>query len=391
MLISGASVAGPTLAYWLARRGFEPTVVEVAPALRGGGYAVDFRSSAHLAVLDRTGILDDLRALATGGTTWTFVDDAGNPLAALPPEFTGGDLEVARGDLARVLYERTRDTTEYVFGDSIATLTDTTASDHADACVQVEFESGTKRTFDLVIGADGLHSNTRELAFGPEKDYLTHLGYHVAGWMVPHHIGVPEARIAHNVAGKLIGVLDSRRGPTADVFAFFAAGPLDHDRRDVAGQKRIVADVFADVGWVAPTLIEALADAPELYFDAIARVDVPRWSAGRVALVGDAAYGATLGGMGTGSAVIGAYVLAGELAAAGGNHVVAFDRYERAVRDFVTECQKGGEDTGAFLAPATADAVAVRNVMLGDPAVLAHLLAEGEARAAGITLPDYPG
>src|SRR5437867_1154402 len=167
VLISGASVAGPALAYWLGRYGFNPTVVEVAPALRGGGYAVDFRGPTHMTVLDRMGVLDELRRRQTGGSPMRFVDEAGRELLHLPGEFAGGDLEVLRSDLSRVLYEHSRDTTEYVFGDSITSLTETPGGVH------VTFERGAPRTFDLVIGADGLHSNVRRLAFGPEDRYVT--------------------------------------------------------------------------------------------------------------------------------------------------------------------------------------------------------------------------
>jgi 2-polyprenyl-6-methoxyphenol hydroxylase-like FAD-dependent oxidoreductase len=140
VLISGASVAGPALAYWLGRHGFNPTVVEVAPALRGGGYAVDFRGPAHLQVLERMGVLEELRRLQTGGSPLRFVDETGRTLLHLPGEFAGGDVEVLRTDLSRVLYEHSRDTTEYRFGDAIAAMTQTPGG------VEVTFERGAERT-----------------------------------------------------------------------------------------------------------------------------------------------------------------------------------------------------------------------------------------------------
>jgi 2-polyprenyl-6-methoxyphenol hydroxylase-like FAD-dependent oxidoreductase len=197
VLISGASVAGPALAYWLGRYGFSPTVVEVAPALRGGGYAVDFRGPAHLTVLERMGVLEELRRLQTGGSPLRFVDETGRQLLYLPGAFAGGDVEILRTDLSRVLYQHSSDTTEYLFGDSIAAMTQT-----ADG-VQVTFERGGERTFDLVIGADGLHSNVRRLTFGPESGSVSFLGYYLAGWEVPNYLDLGPGSLMYNVPGEL--------------------------------------------------------------------------------------------------------------------------------------------------------------------------------------------
>src|SRR3954447_12134980 len=174
VLISGASIAGPALAYWLGRYGFQPTVVEVAPALRSGGNAVDFRGPLHLGVLAAMGVLDELRAVQTGGTAMRFVDEHGGTLMQWPAGLAGGDLEVLRGDLARILCAAGADTTEYLFGDRITALAETPAG------VDVTFAGGRQRTFDLVVGADGVHSAVRRLTFGDEGRFVRHLGYYVA-------------------------------------------------------------------------------------------------------------------------------------------------------------------------------------------------------------------
>src|SRR4051812_48320049 len=153
VLVSGASIAGPSIAYWLARYGARVTVVERAPELRGGGQAVDFKGETHRTVLTRMGILDDVRRLQTGGLDQAVVDSEGRTRAVIPGEFTGGEIEIRRGDLAKLLYERTRDSCEYVFGDSVSSLTENGNGVH------VTFEKGAPRTFDLVVGADGIHSN----------------------------------------------------------------------------------------------------------------------------------------------------------------------------------------------------------------------------------------
>ena len=384
ILISGASIAGPALAYWLGRYGHEVTVVELAPALRKGGYAVDFRGGANKVVLERMGVLDELRARQTGGTAMRFIAEDGRQLMRLPPEFAGGELEVLRSDLSEVLYDHSRDQAEYIFGDSIASL-----EQHAGG-VDVTFESGAARTFELVIGADGLHSVVRRLAFGPEQDFISHLGYYIAGWDLPNDFGVERDGLLYNVPGRLASVgMDHRDPRKAGAMFIFASPTLTYDRRNPEQQKEILRSAFAGLGWKVPALLEGLDDCSELYFDSISRVDASRWSEGRVALVGDAGYGATVGGMGTGTAIVAAYVLAGELAAAGGNHVAAFAAYESQLRKPVQVCQAGGNRTGKFLAPKTRFGIAARNRLLGTPFLLNQMLRLGEKISSDFVIRDY--
>ncbi|MFF2808595.1 FAD-dependent monooxygenase [Streptomyces sp. NPDC058000] len=395
MLISGASIAGPALAYWLARYGFRPTVVEVAPALRGGGFAVDFRGAAHLEVLQRMGVLDKIRQRRTAGSPMTFIDAQGEQVAAMPPEFAGGDVEILRSELSRILYDHTRPphapSAEYLFGDSPTSLTES-----ADG-VHVTFEHAEPRTFDLVIGADGLHSTVRRLAFGPEDQFVSHLGYYVAGWDLPITAAPDLAAraVGYNEPGRLatVGRVPRRADdPTygGETFCVFASERLSHDRRDPQAQRKALTQAYEGAGWRTTELIGTVWDADDLYFDSISRVDIPTWSTGRIALLGDAAYGATVGGMGTGSAIVGAYVLAGELATAAGDHRQAFTRYEEKLRPYVTRCQEGGRGAGEFLAPLTQEALTARNAALNDPATLTAILQEGHEISADISLDDYP-
>jgi 2-polyprenyl-6-methoxyphenol hydroxylase-like FAD-dependent oxidoreductase len=375
VLISGAGIAGPALAYWLGRYGFHPTVVEIAPGLREGGSAVDFRGPTHLGLLARMGVLDDLRRVQTGGTAMRFVDARGRTLMELPASFAGGEIEVRRGDLTRVLYEHTRQSTEYLFGESVSGLTETPDGVH------VRFASGAARVFDLVVGADGVHSTVRRLAFGPESGFVRHLGYYVATWPVP---GTRDRdSLIYNVPGKMASI----GGDGACVM--FAAPPLDYDRRDLDQQRDLIMRRFAGLGWEVPRLLAALRDAPDFYFDAICRVDITPWWRGRVALVGDAACGATIGGMGTGTAIVAAYALAGELATAQGAHTVGYSRYEGLIGDFARRCQKGGDTTGRFLAPRRAWAARLRNGLLNRRPVLDLMLRMAQDRTTDIALPDY--
>lgn len=393
VLISGASIAGPALAHWLGRHGFRPTVVELAPALRPGGRAVDFRGETHLTVLERMGILDELRRAQTGGTTMTFVDADGRELLHLPASFAGGDIEVLRGDLARILCASSLPATEYVFGDSVTGLSETPTG------VDVTFRHAPPRTFDLVIGADGLHSTVRRLAFGPEHRYVRHLGYYAATWSLPHDPALPpvttetphtSATIGLNTPGRLAGIGASPSDPTrAHAFFLFASPELRYDRNDPLAQKALVKEAFDGLPWRVPHLLDSLDAAEDLYFDSISRADVGTWSTtgGRIALVGDAACGATIGGMGTGTALVAAYVLATELARSPEDPRSAFTRYEFLVRPYAERCQKGGDRTGPFLAPATAFGLRVRNTLLSRRRCLEWMLRQGQ-RATALPLPS---
>nr|BFE87694.1 FAD-dependent monooxygenase [Planobispora longispora] len=321
VLISGAGIAGPALAHWLSRYGFAVTVVERAPALREGGQAVDFRGAAHMGMLRRMGVLADIRRLRTTPGPLTVVDGAGTPLVSLPPEFTGGEVEILRGDLSRLLYERTRDDVEYVFGDSIVSMDETAAG------VDVAFDRGAPRRFDLVIGADGLHSTVRGLTFGPEERFVHPSGYHVAIFTTDDDPGLGPGSLMYTEPGRAVAA--GGQGGRTDVMCVFSAELPAYDHRDVARHREILAGAYEGMGWLAPRLMTAVWEADDLYFDSIAMVRMDRFTGGRVALLGDAGYGATCGGMGAGMAMISSYVLAGELAEAGGDHRSAFPATRR--------------------------------------------------------------
>src|SRR6201996_7620694 len=383
VLISGASIAGPALAYWLNRYGFGVTVVEKGPALRPGGQAVDFKGRTHRPVLERMGIWDEIEQRQTGRHDTVYLDAAGRELAVITGEFTGGDVEILRGDLAAIMYERTAAGCEYRFGDSITALTET-----ADG-IRAEFEHGATQTFDLVVGADGIHSRVRRLVFGPERDYVHHLGYYYCvagapGW--GHDTGRRERLTAR--AWSAPGRMAARGGSKGSHQYIFASPELDYDRGDVAAQQRLIAEKFADLGGEVPSMLAELGGLDGFYLDAIAQVEMKgRYTAGRVALVGDAGYGNTLGGFGTGLAVVGAYVLAGELAMAGGDHTIAFARYDEIMRRYAKIA--GNSNAGRFMAPKTAWGIRARNWFLGSR-WFPLMMKFGDRAANDIDLADYP-
>ncbi|MFC6887170.1 MULTISPECIES: FAD-dependent monooxygenase [Actinomadura] len=347
VLISGASVAGPALAYWLVRHGCAVTVVERAVVLREGGYAVDFRGDAHLGVLRRMGVLGEIEAARTRMGAMVTVDRDGRERWTMPEDLFAGDVEILRGDLVRILYEASRDGAEYVFGDSV------TALEEDPDGVRVTFEHGPPRRYDLVIGADGYHSNVRSLAFGPEHRYATHLGLYNAVFTTDNHLKLDHSGLGYSERGRLVAIYSARGNTEAKAMFYFASPPLDDEgRRDPERQKKILAERFAGHGWETERLLAAMADAPDFYFDAVGQIHVDGWSRGRVALLGDAAAcPSSLSGMGTGLAVVGAYVLAGEIAASPKDHRAAFARYEAVMRPYAERCQKQGKGAAKFIAP----------------------------------------
>ncbi|MBE1500247.1 2-polyprenyl-6-methoxyphenol hydroxylase-like FAD-dependent oxidoreductase [Amycolatopsis lexingtonensis] len=343
ILISGAGVAGSTLAWFLARDGWSVTVVERAPGPRTGGQAIDVRGAA-LDVVDEMGLGDRMRALRTRMRGMSMVDGQGQELFR-SEEYTyssgrldNDDFEVLRDDVVAILHEAAD--VEYVFGDAITALTEEAHG------VRVEFEHGGFRTFDLVVGADGLHSAVRRLAFGPEEEFVRHLGQYLAIFPAPNFLGLEDWQVwfRHDHTG---GVAYPVRDNTElRVTLGFGSEPLP--RMSVPEQKRLIAERLGGVGWEVPKLLEAMAAADVFYFDAMAQIELDRWSSGRIALVGDAGYCASaLSGQGTSLALVGAYVLAQELGRAG--HEEAFAAYERRMRPFValnqalaTENPEGG-------------------------------------------------
>lgn len=376
VLISGASIAGPALAYWLDRYGATVTVVERAPALRPGGQAVDFKGATHLAVLSKMGILDEVRRRQTGGRDQTIINAAGKEQAVIPGEFTGGDIEIRRGDLAELLHERTEKTCEYVFGDTITSLTETANGVH------VTFANSAPRTFDIVVGADGIHSNVRRLAFGPEADYVQHLGHYYCLADLGDR-DVPRETVMYNEPGRMVSI----GGVKAPAFFVFASEQLQYDRYDADEQKQLLMAAYQGGKWRIPELMARVPEATDVYLDSISRVNVDHYASGRIVLLGDAAYGNTLAGFGTGLAVVGAYVLAGELLKAGGDHTVAFARYEELLRGYGKGPEKA--NAGPFLAPPSRLRIRLRNWTFKSKFLLKMMLKLTDDLATAIDLDDY--
>ncbi|MFF0537926.1 FAD-dependent monooxygenase [Streptomyces coelicoflavus] len=361
-LVSGAAIAGPALAYWLNRHGYAVTVVEKARTIRSGGYPIDVRGAA-LDVVERMGILPQLRDAHVDLRRLTFLDADGGEVASLHPHAvtggaTGRDLEIRRGDLTDALYMAVRDDVEFLFDDSVDTLHQ---SGHG---VDVTFRGGGSRTFDLVLGADGMHSRTRETVFGPEERFRRYLGHCFAVFTMPNTYGLSHETVMWNTPGRTAALYAVGDDDEVHAFLNFARPEPPQDAfGDPQAQRDLVAQVFADAGWKVPDILTALDDADDLFFDAVSQIRMPRWSSGRVALVGDAAHAPSfLTGQGTSLALVGAYHLAGALA--DGDHEAGFAAYERGARDLVTRTQDRVGEGGGTLFPTTQEALERRNERL---------------------------
>ncbi|MFD8321101.1 FAD-dependent monooxygenase [Kitasatospora purpeofusca] len=351
VLISGAGIAGTALAHWLDRYGFRVTVVERAPSLRGGGQPVDIRGNA-LEVVDRMGLLAEVAARRTGLRGMSVVDGDGRELSRTTERTASGgpvdgpDVEILRDELAELIAGVAGSGVEYRFDDSIDTLVQ-----YGDG-VQVRFRDGEERSFDLVVGADGLHSNTRRLVFGPEEEYLHPIGMYVAGWSVPNHLGLDRWEVVHrpgDSSERMCMVMTVRDNAELRVFVGFGSDePVGRMLpRDPAQQRRLVAEVAADLRWEVPRFLAALDDTEVFHYDVVAQIKMDRWSNDRVALLGDAGYCCSpLTGQGTSVALTAAYVLAGELHRADGDHRAAYPAYERRLREHVAANQAILELTG---------------------------------------------
>ena len=392
VLVSGAGIAGIALAFWLSRNDFTVTLVERAPAVRLGGYKVDIRGAA-VRVIERMEMLDAVRAMRTEVRSGSVVSAAGKKVASMDGDTFGGrkygDAEVLRGDLQQLLYSRTQEGVTYLFEDSIASL------DHSAGGVQVTFASGRAETFDLVVGADGMRSTTRELAFGPDEQFVHDMGYYISVFSVPNHLELDREELTYISPGRTALTYSTAREAGAKAMFLFSSEPLSYDFRDRAEQERLLAAAYDGEGWEVPQLLEHISDSPDFTFDSLSQVHMDRWADGRIALLGDAAYCASAAsGQGTSLALVGAYVLAAELVDASGDHAAAFNAYEQRMRPFVQENQALGPANIKRMVVGTKRQVGFSMAMLrlmsrvpGKDRMLAKVTEPISKAAATITLP----
>lgn len=399
VLISGAGIAGPTLAYWLLQYGFEPTIVEASPALRTGGYIIDFWG-AGFDIAEKMGLLPEIGRAGYKLRELRVVNERGRRIAGFPVSVffrmtKGRYASLPRSDLAAFIFHKIDHRAETIFGDTIEYV------DQKPECVSVTFQRAGTRDFDLVIGADGLHSRVRELVFGPESKFEKYLGYKAAGFQVEGYTPREElVYVMYTQVGRQVGRFTMRDDRTFFLFTFADADPAVPS--DAASQKALLRGRFGDGGWECPQILDAMDRSHDLYLDRVSQIHmspaggVPAksrnvWSRGRVSLLGDAAFCVSLlAGQGSALAMVAAYILAGELHRAKGDYAEAFARYENLFGPFLQRKQKAALRFAGSFAPKSKFSLFRRNRifdLLAIPGIAD--LAIGRDLADKIALPDY--
>jgi len=390
VLISGLGVAGPTLAFWLRAAGFPPTLVEQTPTIRSGGYVIDFWGLGY-DIAERMGLRDEIDRVGYDIREMRIVNERGKRITGFGTsaflELTGGRyVTIARSTLSLLLFDKVKDKAEIIFGDEIHSL-----REHED-CVEVQLEHGGQRRFDLVVGADGLHSKVRRLVFGSQDRFEKRLGFIVAAFEATGYRPRDEdVYVVYNDPGHMLGRVTLRNDRALFLFVFAVDVAALATLPDLPGQKAMLRARFGHKAWECRQILDALDRTDDLYFDRVSQIRMPRWSQGRIALLGDAAYCVSLvAGQGSGLAMTGAYVLAGELARASGHHVEGFGNYENVLRAFIDAKQRGAERFGAFV-PKTRWGLCLRNQVIRAAAIpgIARLTF-GRDIVDKLRLPDYP-
>jgi 2-polyprenyl-6-methoxyphenol hydroxylase-like FAD-dependent oxidoreductase len=369
ILISGAGIAGPTLAVWLQAANFQPVLLEKAPSPRTGGYVIDFWGLGY-DIAERMGLLPEINRLGYHMRELRIVDTRGKAVSGfgtrIISELTGGRfITVARSDLARLLLEHIGASTEVIFGDEIVGLQQDASG------VRVAFRRGSPRRFDLVIGADGLHSAVRRIAFGPDVTFEKDLGYVAAAFEVTgYRPRDEETYVLYAQPGRMVGRFALHNERTLFLFVLTAEQTVKQATLELSAQKQFLRDRFAADAWELPQILRALTDSTDLYFDRVSQIRMERWSSDRVALLGDAAACISLtGGQGSALAIIAAYILAGELARSASDYRSAFCAYENRLRTFIAAKQRGAERFAAAFAPKTPAGLWFRNAVLRAAAI----------------------
>jgi 2-polyprenyl-6-methoxyphenol hydroxylase-like FAD-dependent oxidoreductase len=390
VLISGAGIGGPAVAFWLRAAGFEPTLIERNPRPRTDGYVIDFWGPGY-DIAERMGLTRELDRIGYHMREMRIVGDRGERVSGFGinvlNELTGGRfVTLRRSDLSRLLVEKIKDQGEVIFGDEIVDL-----EESADG-VRVQFKHARDRHFDLVIGADGLHSKVRRLVFGAQNQFEKYLGYLIAAFEVRGYRPRDEdIYVTYNTPGRMLGrvALDDDR--TLFLFVFAADSEKLRVVPTPAAQKALLRERFGDGKWECRRILAELDHAEDLYFDRVSQIKMETWSRGRVALVGDAAFCVSLmAGQGSALAMTAAYVLAGELAKAAGRYDLAFARYEALLRDYIGLKQRGAERFAAAFAPKSRWGLFFRNQIVRACAIpgLARL-AFGRDIVDTLRLPEY--
>ncbi|MCF0055072.1 FAD-dependent monooxygenase [Dyadobacter sp. CY356] len=360
VLVSGASIAGLTMAYWMNHYGYDVTIVEIGHQPRRGGTPIDVRGEA-LDCARRMGILDAIKKAKLPTKGLKFMNEQnelqGTMLVEQIGAITPDDTEIRRDDLVDILYAKVRNSVNYKFANRITQL------EQNAEYVNVSFEDKTFGTYDFVIGADGIHSGVRKLTFGKEEQFTHFLNFYFSVFTVDGSLGEQNYAHMYNTPNNMATVYFYNKDSADTLLAFRASNQITFDRYNIEQQKQIVIDAFEGIGWKLPQLLEELKVADTFYLDQGCQIKMPTWTSGRVALIGDAGYAPAFPtGMGSTLAIHGASILADAIAECG-NHQTAFEIYNETFRPIVEKLQATVYDGISFVLPPTIDKIYARNKM----------------------------
>jgi 2-polyprenyl-6-methoxyphenol hydroxylase-like FAD-dependent oxidoreductase len=360
VLISGGGIAGLTLAYWLHQYGIMLVIIEQAGGIRRDGYAIDFFGTGY-DVAERMGLIARLQSRHIPLAYVAYVNGSGKPIARLDISLMRKVMHdkymaLMHWTLEEALYEALAGDVEVRFGRSLVAVMNSPEE------VTVTYDDGTQETFDLVIGADGMHSNTRRLVFGPEEQFARYLGYYVACYALPDRYGIGHAWKNYTEPGRLAGAYCSNREGEIITLLLYASA----DQGQVAREQKLprLQESFAGMGWITSHLLKDVPDPDVIYLDSVIQIQMPTWHKGRVALVGDACGCPTLiSGQGASIAMGGAYVLAKALHEAP-DYQEAYHAYERLVRPYVERRQKNARDFAKSFVPKSRFGILAQQVLM---------------------------
>lgn len=364
ILISGAGIAGLTLAHWLRKFGFNPTIIEISPVLREGGYLIDFFGAGY-DVAQKMGIIPCIEENDVDLREMTFVDEQNHRQGAMNAEKLKKTLlknkanNILRSDLAKAIYESLDKNVEYIFNNTIESI-------QQDAQhVTVSLRDGTIRTFDLLIGADGLHSTVRRLVFGPESRFEKYYGFYASSFTIDDYLHIPHQALIFNIPLKQATLYPLKNNKLGVLFIFTSEQKPAVSYHDIDSQKQILRDQFAGLGWECRKLLDKMNSAPDFYFDSVSQIKMDHWSMGRVSLAGDACdCPSLLSGQGSTLAMVGAYILAGELKEANGNYQTAFTQYENIFKPFMDSKQQLAQSFAGSFVPKSKMGIWMRNTFV---------------------------